>query len=556
MKRIISFACALAFMLTLHIFSPQVYAAKKLTADDFVHADGRQVIGTDSKPLEIRGMALGNSVWGNPSSPNYSHHNEQTYKELSEMGFNCVRFYLNYGLFESDSSPYNYRKTGFAWIDKNIKWAKKYNMGIILNMHYPQGGYQSQGNGLDLWSDKSNRKRLTNLWAAIAKRYRNEPTIWGYGLVNEPIAPLIKDKDNSFELYDSLIKSMVKAVRKKSPYQAIFIEPLGAVRDPETKNTDYSAFTSPEEAYSIPEDDNIIYEFHCYAPHTFTHQGADWAGNGGIYKSYPSQEIASANYTKGWAGCKSASRRSSSGGWDYVESEPVTLTKDYNIACMAINGGRCGSGSFYYDDITVTEISPNGTKTVIRSYDFEDNTGGFYPWSEDGSGELTHSDKGRSGKCVEISGAYSDFTASADRFELKKGYKYIVSGYVYSQSDSGMPFVRLDFAQADGIRTIGRDYLEDSVKKYVDFSEKHNVPLYLGEFGVINAGFEENRGGAQWVSDIIDICRRYNIGFNYHTYHETNFGLYKSSDNVKPAAKDRNNELMKLFREKLTQKGG
>ncbi len=139
-KSIFAVAFAAAVMIT--DFTPAL-DAKKLSADDFVHAEGRYIIGTDGEKLEIRGMALGNSVWSNLTTPNLNHHTEKSYKELSEMGFNCVRFYLNYDLFENDNDPYKYKESGFKWIDKNIKWAKKYNMGIILNMHCSQGGYQS-----------------------------------------------------------------------------------------------------------------------------------------------------------------------------------------------------------------------------------------------------------------------------------------------------------------------------------------------------------------------------------------------------------------------------
>ena len=88
-----------------------VYAKKtqKYTAKDFVHADGTKLIGADGKEFLIKGMAFGNNVWSNPSVPAYSHHDEKAYKELAAMGFNCVRFYLNYGLFESDNDPYRYK---------------------------------------------------------------------------------------------------------------------------------------------------------------------------------------------------------------------------------------------------------------------------------------------------------------------------------------------------------------------------------------------------------------------------------------------------------------
>lgn len=533
---------------------PSVSAAKKLTAGDFVHAEGRYIIGTDGERLEIRGMALGNSVWSSPVKPNLKHHTEKTYKELSEMGFNCVRFYLNYEMFESDITPYSYKKAGFDWIDKNIKWAKKYNMGIILNMHCPQGGYQSQGNGMALWTDKSNQKRLAALWKKIAQRYANEPTIWGYGLVNEPFAAMLETKEATLEQYETLVKAITKEIRKVSPYQMIFVERLGGAKDTKSGATEWYELSS-ESSFPLINDSNVVYEFHCYEPFQFTHQNAEWAGTAGVTMTYPSNEIISADYENDWAGCVSGQKKKSYGEWDYFETAPASVTAERNIGFAAVNASHSGkAGAVYFDDITVTEISANGKKSVKYTYTFdEDSSGVFYPWSADGSGEMiVAANEGRSGAALKISGALSDFTASAsNRFEMKKGCKYIVSGYIRTENTSCKPAVRLDCAKASDIRTFNKESLELAVKPYADFSKEYNVPIYLGEFGVVRAGFEEGRNGAGWVSDMIDICRKYDIGFNYHTYHEGSFGFYFSNDNVLPDKKDRNEELAKVFRTKF-----
>ena len=134
----------------------------------FIHADGKQLVDEDGKPYTIKGMAFGNEVWSNPSAEPTRHHDAESYQELAEMGFDSVRFYLNYGLFESDSNPYTYREEGFAWLDKNIAWAKAAGIRLVLNMHYPQGGYQSQGDGTALWTEPENQKRLCALWTEIA----------------------------------------------------------------------------------------------------------------------------------------------------------------------------------------------------------------------------------------------------------------------------------------------------------------------------------------------------------------------------------------------------
>ena len=125
----------------------------------YVYASGTKLYAPSGEEYLIRGIAFGNEVWGNPKNPSDVHHDEQSYKEISELGFNSVRFYLNYGLFDDDSNPYIYKESGFEWLDKNIAWAKKYDIKLVLNMHYPQGGYQSQGNGMALWTDAENQNR-------------------------------------------------------------------------------------------------------------------------------------------------------------------------------------------------------------------------------------------------------------------------------------------------------------------------------------------------------------------------------------------------------------
>lgn len=532
---------------------PDVFAAKKQDQSDFVHTDGRDIIGTDGEKLEIRGMAMGNNAFAGKPMPEYTHHTESSYKKLSEMGFNCVRFYLNYNIFESDSKPYHYKKSGFEWLDKNIAWAKKYNIGIIFNMHCPQGGYQSQGNGMALWTDKKNQDRLAALWKEIARRYANEPTVWGYGLINEPIVPLKGDTEGSFQQYKDLFTRLVKEVRSVSPYQAIFVERLCNVRDTEGKQTsDWEWLIDPENTFFAVDDDNIVYEFHTYDYFHFTHQNAEWAGTGGKTMTYPSEEIVSVEYENGWAGAADTKEVKKEDGWSYFESETISLNNSCNIGMAVIRAvGSTENGGAYFDDITLTEVSPNGKKSVKYYYDCNGNTtGSFSSWSADNTGVLSAApNEGREGGCLKISGSRKNFSASAERFVLKKGYKYYVSGYAKTDDPDCYPSVTIDLAKARTFDTFDKEYLDKAIKPYAEFSKKHNVPLYVGEFGVISEGFKEGRNGVGWVSDMIDIFRKYGMGFNYHAFHEEAFGLYGNSAEELPAKE--NKALSEMFKEKL-----
>ncbi|MBR5120945.1 MAG: cellulase family glycosylhydrolase [Oscillospiraceae bacterium] len=138
------------FVTVLSIFFGLVLSTKHTTDYDgyagYLKVDGTKVVDENGKEFIIKAMGFSNYCMNYPSSSasieNY-HHTEASYAELAEMGFNTVRFLINYNLFEDDSRPYTYKQSGFNWIDKNIAWAKKYGLRIIIDMHCPQGGYQS-----------------------------------------------------------------------------------------------------------------------------------------------------------------------------------------------------------------------------------------------------------------------------------------------------------------------------------------------------------------------------------------------------------------------------
>ncbi|MGN0687905.1 MAG: glycoside hydrolase family 5 protein [Oscillospiraceae bacterium] len=538
-------AAAAAAMLTI---CTAVHAdSKTLTQDNFVHAEGSSVIGTDGRPLLIKSMALGNAVYNNPSQPPYAHHTEDTYRELADMGFNCVRFYINYGLFEEDSAPYVYKQSGFDWLDKNVAWAKKHNIGIVFNMHCPQGGYQSTGNGMALWTDASNQDRLTALWRTIAERYANEPAVWGYALINEPYLPLNGTVEDSVDKCRVLMNRITDAIREVSPYQAIFAETAPAVKPDSGEWLDASKYFEYPLYFTL-DDDNVIYEFHNYQPFSFTHQNAEWANTAGVTARYPSNVIASADYESYWVGCETGKEISSSDGWTYFETPEVSLSNDYNVAFPAVAAYGGNINNFVYvDDIRLIEIAPDGTQTRLCEYTFDhDNTGAFNTWSANGKGSMEYSSL--FGGCIKLCASQEAFiVSSSSHFEMLEGYRYKATGKIRGTGCD----IRIDFAKADNIHQSDKELLESVVSRYHAFSSAYNVPVYMGEFGVIRSGFENNANGTQWIGDMIDLCRKYDIGFNYHTYHETAFGLYFSDDRTLPDPKHRNDELAALFKFKL-----
>jgi aryl-phospho-beta-D-glucosidase BglC (GH1 family) len=243
--------------------------------DDILRVKGNNVMNGRGQTVLLRGVGFGNRVWPDTVNPSTVHHDKRDYKRVADMNMNVIRFGMHYGVFEDDTAPFVYKESGFAWIDQNIQWAKEHGIYLMLNMHIPQGGFQSDCEGEALWKIPKNQDRLVALWREIAKRYANEPVIVGYAPVNEP-APT-----PSREEWKTLANRIVKAIREVDSHHMIVIEPAEALHvGPKKCN-----YISIKEAFFLVDDSNVMYEFHFYNPHDYTGQGVhdDIPKEGGRY---------------------------------------------------------------------------------------------------------------------------------------------------------------------------------------------------------------------------------------------------------------------------------
>lgn len=235
----------------------------------FLHAVGRDLVDGQGNRVVLKGICFGNDVWSNPSSPPVRHHGEADYRALRELGMNAVRFYLNTALLQDDRPPFALRPSGLEWLDRNLAWARRSGVYLILNLHVPPGGFQSNGEGGALWRERENQERVVALWRELARRYRDEPALAGYDLLNEPV---VADDPRQWE---DLARRALAAVRAEDPLHAVFVERLNAVIGRGT-SPDWNEDRNGEMNFFLLEDGNVVYEFHFYKPMAFTHQGASW----------------------------------------------------------------------------------------------------------------------------------------------------------------------------------------------------------------------------------------------------------------------------------------
>jgi endoglucanase len=181
---------------------------------------------------------------------------EADIRRIAELGYNSVRPALNARLFLTEGDNPVEVPEGFELLDNLVGWCKKYNVYVIIDMHGAPGGQtgtnidDSPRDQAELFSDPKFQDRLEGLWIKIAGRYKNEPTVAGYDLLNEPLPQRTGAAEKYKSQLEPLYRRLTKAIRAVDKRHMITLEGADWAND-------WSVFT---ERF----DDNLFYQFHFY----------------------------------------------------------------------------------------------------------------------------------------------------------------------------------------------------------------------------------------------------------------------------------------------------
>ena len=181
-----------------------------------------------------------------------NHVTQDDINQIKAWGFNAVRLPLHYEYFVNLRTPDVWNDQGFALLDDIISWCTVAGIYVILDLHAAPGG-QSDNSGISdydstkpsLWESRDNRSKTVRLWDKISERYKDEPWVAGYDLINEPNWNL-----PGGTLLRDLYEDLTRVIRANGDDHILFIEG-------NSYSNDYTGLTPPW-------DPQMVYVFHKY----------------------------------------------------------------------------------------------------------------------------------------------------------------------------------------------------------------------------------------------------------------------------------------------------
>ncbi len=190
--------------------------------------------------------------------------NESDIEDLASWNVNQIRWQLNWTPMKQaeewaqDLDAYDRWLDGaLAECDKALAACDKYRIKVLVDLHTPPGG-RANGGVCRMFQEKRYQDKLVEVWDRIARRYKGREVVYAYDLLNEAVEGTVAD---GLLNWRDLATKATDTIRVVDPGKPVVFEP--------------SPWGGPDgfDVLEPLELDRVIYSFHMYRPHSFTHQG-------------------------------------------------------------------------------------------------------------------------------------------------------------------------------------------------------------------------------------------------------------------------------------------
>jgi endoglucanase len=171
---------------------------------------------------------------------------------IKSMGFDHVRLSVNPQPMFNEREPNKLPAEYIGYLDTAVKMILDHGLAVVIDLH-PESDLKAR-----LTKDDDFVEQFADFWRALAQHY----STWDadrvfFEVLNEP-------EFSDRYRWIGVQARLAAAIREGAPAHTIIA--AGA----RWSNDDELLFQEPL------HDANVIYNFHFYEPHIFTHQGANW----------------------------------------------------------------------------------------------------------------------------------------------------------------------------------------------------------------------------------------------------------------------------------------
>ena len=182
---------------------------------------------------------------------------EADFEKIAALGFDHVRIPIDYNVIQNPDGTM--RPDGLGRIDAALALCKKYGLKAVLDLHKTPGySFDAGEKEAGFFESESYQERFYAIWETLAEWFGGMSDRVAFELLNEVT------EARFLPAWKRISRECVRRIRCFTPDTVIL---LGSYNW-------NSARTVPE--LDSPYDDKMVYNFHFYEPHAFTHQGAYW----------------------------------------------------------------------------------------------------------------------------------------------------------------------------------------------------------------------------------------------------------------------------------------
>ncbi|MBE5803517.1 MAG: glycoside hydrolase family 5 protein [Clostridiales bacterium] len=190
---------------------------------------------------------------------------EEDFARIASWKLDHVRIPVDYNVLDDGR--------GYQKLDWAVEMCRKYGLKMVLDLHKTAGFSFDKGEAeTGFFDSESYQERFYALWEDIARRYGHMTDLLVFELLNEVTEPRFID------VWNRVANETIRRIRAITPEMIVLV------------GSYWNNSASSVKDLDAPYDDKVLYNFHCYEPLAFTHQGAPWVENFDVNARVPFEE--------------------------------------------------------------------------------------------------------------------------------------------------------------------------------------------------------------------------------------------------------------------------